>query len=94
MVADIRSVDNDAEVVRLGRLIQTYQARISELSVQRERGMMADGAMHFDRRPRLRCRQYRTQTSVARSVRHTLANARRSRLRACAGAIRLGSSVS
>jgi hypothetical protein len=44
MVADIRSVDNDAEVVRLGRLIQTYQARITELSVQRERITMADTA--------------------------------------------------
>jgi hypothetical protein len=44
MVANIRSVDNDAEVVRLGRLIQTYQARISELSVQRERITMADTA--------------------------------------------------
>ena len=44
MVADIRSVDNDAEVVRLGRLIQTYQARITELAVQRERITMSDTA--------------------------------------------------
>jgi hypothetical protein len=44
MVADIRSVDDDLEVVRLGRLIQTYQARITELSVQRNQIAMADEA--------------------------------------------------
>jgi hypothetical protein len=44
MVADIRNVDADAEVVRLARLIETYRARISELSVQRNQIAMADEA--------------------------------------------------
>jgi hypothetical protein len=47
MVADIRNVDADAEVVRLARLIETYRARISELSVQRDRLVMQDQATNL-----------------------------------------------
>ena len=36
MVADIRSVDADPEVVRLAALIRSYRARITELSAQRD----------------------------------------------------------
>jgi hypothetical protein len=44
MSADIPSVDSNPEVVRLGRLIETYRARISELSAQRDRLVMQDEA--------------------------------------------------
>ena len=44
MSADITSVDLAPEVLRLGRLIQTYRARISELSAQRNQIAMQDEA--------------------------------------------------
>ena len=42
MSADIRSVDNDVEVARLGKLIQTYKSRLVELAKMREQISMTD----------------------------------------------------
>ena len=44
MVADIPSIDLNPEVVRLGRLIATYKARLVELAAMRRNIAMADEA--------------------------------------------------
>lgn len=44
MSADIPSVDSNSEVIRLGRLIATYKARLVELAAMRSSIAMADGA--------------------------------------------------
>jgi hypothetical protein len=44
MSADIPSIDSNPEVIRLGRLIATYKARLVELAKMREQVSMADVA--------------------------------------------------
>jgi hypothetical protein len=50
MVADIRGIDDDAEVRRFADLAQTYRQRLADLAKLRERQVLADGVDDADQR--------------------------------------------